>query len=531
MEAQVTCPKCRETVRLPARRTVRKYRCGVCDHEFVPLREGVPCPSCGILVTMPEGRPRRKVSCTHCSFEFRLPRWWEKRWNQAVMVVVGVLVILSFLAHYTASSNWELAEKLYKEYDEWKPNVTVLSDDINGMPAILEGIEAFETYPEWLTRNDFNLETEPYRKIARIYLDEKERSLQLIYRGLEYQWFLFPADREKGPGREAPDLVSFKTAARTLVLKGRMLEREGRIREALGEYFNALRLGRALSNCHSIIARAVETAVVSIGLQPVIRVLAKYRFAEEQSEYAYETLVEIHSKGGRFFDSVEADRQTTMRAIADTIEGKGDPFGVYGPGMLWYYSFQKDVDAWDALADIYREANPSRYWTLPPEVADRDKHAAKLGRAFRTGSAVIAARTIPGYALQFEFLVMEETLWRGAITLAAIRLFEAKHARLPETLAEVDRYAWKELRTDPYSGRDMVYHRVTSHAPGAGVQRHEAQHFDLYSVGLNGVDDGGMGDAPIGEEMQSPKRLSDIVFSPLVEKWEPQLEEDSEEEE
>jgi hypothetical protein len=86
----------------------------------------------------------------------------------------------------------------------------------------------------------------------------------------------------------------------------------------------------------------------------------------------------------------------------------------------------------------------------------------------------------PEHAVPLEELRKRiETLNRLLQTDLAIRLFQSDHGRLPASLAELTSEYLAELPLDPYSGQALIY-------------RPSEEEGDLYSVGPDGKDDGGI---------------------------------------
>ncbi|KPJ51931.1 MAG: hypothetical protein AMS16_07115, partial [Planctomycetes bacterium DG_58] len=74
------------------------------------------------------------------------------------------------------------------------------------------------------------------------------------------------------------------------------------------------------------------------------------------------------------------------------------------------------------------------------------------------------------------------TATAGCAKLAiALRLQAMKHGRYPEALAQLVPEFLDKLPSDPFSGKGFIY-------------RKEGQGFIVYSVGVNGADDGGVED-------------------------------------
>lgn len=77
----------------------------------------------------------------------------------------------------------------------------------------------------------------------------------------------------------------------------------------------------------------------------------------------------------------------------------------------------------------------------------------------------------------------EDTAGAATVTLAAIELFRLRHGRLPDNLHELMPGCLAVLPIDPYSGRPLKYRVMPEDT--------DVPPFLLYSVGMNGKDDGG----------------------------------------
>jgi hypothetical protein len=150
------------------------------------------------------------------------------------------------------------------------------------------------------------------------------------------------------------------------------------------------------------------------------------------------------------------------------------------------------IDLHLAIRDVEQRRLPQHVWDA----------AKKLGDDFvqnRTNHVVLRAfvpdcARNPGRA---HVLVARTEAWRRATQLLyALHCDHARTGHWPAKLSDL-RSMPRLCRTDPFSGKDFVYH-VTIDGPL------------LYSVGMNGKDDGGKHDPHWGE-----KTDGDYVFWPV----------------
>jgi hypothetical protein len=112
---------------------------------------------------------------------------------------------------------------------------------------------------------------------------------------------------------------------------------------------------------------------------------------------------------------------------------------------------------------------------------------AKLGGTNARGGVFFRALEIPDFHEEFgdwisgtlRRTLQTETARRVVVSAIALKRFELKHGKLPETLAELAPEYLPSVPIDPYDGKPLKYHP------------NEDGTFLLYSVGDDGLDDGG----------------------------------------
>jgi len=133
--------------------------------------------------------------------------------------------------------------------------------------------------------------------------------------------------------------------------------------------------------------------------------------------------------------------------------------------------------------------------------------ARRLGELSREQSAKLSensftAAFMPVFDRAYMLQLRGEAHRRGTLVVLALHAHRAKHGKWPKSLDKIDKQlglkGLKELLEDPFSGKDFVY-KIKNGEPL------------LYTVSLNGTDDGGHHDGKWGEgEIES-----DYVFWPV----------------
>jgi hypothetical protein len=436
-----------------------------------------------------------------------LRRWWTKYKRPVLVSVTVITTILLVFILIRWRSNVALAKEIRTEFDVWLATLPKVPDDENGMLVIMLGVETFgELPPEPMNCSWFNIANEEHRKALLDYLEPREQALEKVREGLKYKKFLFPADYSKGPAVEIPNLLGFKYAAQAFVWKGELAELENRKSDALKEYLNALRLAKALSEEPMVISRMIEIAASYIGIKPTTKMLSAGSVAESDLVEALRTLIELHGKSGDFYTIMETEHYCGLAYVAaNIIEDKIDYEQLgYGDKLLssiWFskyiYNYRDDVEKSRKTLEICRKVDPASYRQLPPEVKDDDAFMEWIGVS--SGEISLAALCLMHPNWCVDSFVEVEVLWRGAIALAAVRLFEVRNGRLPENLTELKGLVPKERLVDPFSGKHIIY-------------RPAGDDFYLYSTGYDGVDGMPVKAVPFFEDEGDWRRGPDIIF-------------------
>jgi hypothetical protein len=241
--------------------------------------------------------------------------------------------------------------------------------------------------------------------------------------------------------------------------------------------------------------------------------LSERSVGEKDIGAALQLLIDLYGDCGNFFTMIEAEYYFFLMIVADVTEGKIDFFealtafafkpqeSVLGHILTsrFVYNYRYDVEIWRKAARIWRSTGPAKYYALPPEARSPEKFRETIGLPLTGIYAILTRLSLPALIRQVDRLAGIETVWRGAIALSAIRLFEAQNGRLPKNLKELGNLVPEEFLIDPFSGKEIVY-------------RLEGNDFCLYSVGLDGVDGNAASGVPYFKEKKSPYDLQDIIF-------------------
>ena len=166
----------------------------------------------------------------------------------------------------------------------------------------------------------------------------------------------------------------------------------------------------------------------------------------------------------------------------------------------WSYSDElRSLQVNQTILETLRtmQTNQSQFYK-----ADCDAMMTRLASLGRTnvGAAIFRALKIPDFSEIFSDLGLGsavlkslriETARRIVVTAVALKRFQLAHGTLPETLSALVPEFLKSVPIDPNDGKSLRYH---PDADGTYL---------LYSVGEDGVDDGGDANVPVGSGSSS----------------------------
>jgi hypothetical protein len=414
-------------------------------------------------------------------------------------VIISALVFLAVILLNAAQmtcrycANTALRDELRAETDAWLATLPRIPDNENGALPILKGMKLFTDPPDVIFDHPdygFNPANATHIKLIKAYIAENENAARLIEQGLEYDKWIYPYDYYKGCGMDLLSLVESRRILDFYKLKGYLALHEGRKTDALRDYLNIVETGRTLSSDQILISRLIELGFHGVGLSELIKVLSKGPMSEKDSRLVLENLLELYPQRGEWSSAMHAEKFLFYISIRNIIAKKTDGGNFRKRSsklhILSTSKYRKDynylVSTYKKFVELYGNIDPAKYYALPCEMKYEDDKVVHLKIGIEPGRIYwflvddeFAISGITSMAKKFGRL---EVYWRGAIIMAAIRLFEVKNGRLPGSLSGLAGLVPEKFFIDPFSGNKLIYKK-------------EGVDFRFYSTHLDGKDDGG----------------------------------------
>jgi len=348
---------------------------------------------------------------------------------------------------------------------------------------------------------------------AKEGLHRNQEVLALVERATAMPECRFDIDWSQGMSALFPQFAWLRGDARLLELQAMALCEEGKADEALQATAQMVDLSNSLKGTPNLISLLVRVSIDSMALGAVERTIYDSTPSPNVCRVAEAVLARVEFRGA-LVRALEAKRAMDLDVFEGIREGR--------PGMsarniggeldmlaLWGGRYPTHCLPYDTLfllkgMELYIERAKLPFFErdsrLPPEL---ERVRAQLESPFPFPPRILSLMLLPAYDGIPRRVAQGEANVGLARVALLLKAYRGEQGHYPESLEELARYEGKELPLDPCSGQPFHYRRN-----GSG--------FILYSVGTDGVDDGGKVSVRAGQEGPIPplssQKGADIVW-------------------
>lgn len=306
---------------------------------------------------------------------------------------------------------------------------------------------------------------------------------------------VFPIQWEHGFAAGFPHLNRFRDAARLVCCRALISVEDGRPSEALDWCATCIRMAGHAGDCPTLIGQMVANAMRGMALRVVEgtvsgqytdasgRRMLRDALADAAIMERYDRAMRLEVALGRATFEQIREHPEQLRD-GPTLGPNGTQFAadVYS-GWLWDPVYAYDMATYMAVAARQYEASKLPWRQGQPVFAEVE----------RTVSGLVFARLTKMLAPVYSKAARarDQSLARVALCRVALELkaYKARNGHYPDTLAELQQHLAWDVPEDVFSGDAPAY-------------RLSGDGFVLYSVGPDGVDNGGIAGVERGGEAQ-----------------------------
>lgn len=309
--------------------------------------------------------------------------------------------------------------------------------------------------------------------------------------GCEFGNYAVPGGAATNPAAVLPDLAEVRVVARNVAYKAVWEAEQGNTEEALKWVAVNMRLANDLTGDPLLITGLVRAAVASIAVDSLERILHERELPENVPAELYAELDVLRDRkklahfldGERCFTAAyTASPQTAGNFITRVFyvsgaAGLNEVTSILAEAVE-EEDYAKRRELLTPLEKYGANAFPQQGASGPNPLIQK-KGSGPFSGGFTAPWNMMVKATAPALVRAVEAFERQAAQAGLARVALAITAFRRDMGAYPETLGELAPRYLPELPRDPYSGEDFIYTKDESG-------------FLLYSVGPNGMDDGGL---------------------------------------
>ena len=294
---------------------------------------------------------------------------------------------------------------------------------------------------------------------AKDLVEQAGGVIDLLHKAALRKQCRFAVDQEETPEAALAFLSRVQAIARLLRLSAKVNTDTAKPDDAMADCAGIIKLGGAAEAKPRLISMLVDLAMRGIARKGLTATLNGGEPSPEALRQYLGALGNVDSRG-RLQKALRGERCLGLYLFQGMMQdpaAPGAPF-TYSQGIVYLDAMEKCIEM------------AGKPWVQCE--AGWAKLGQKIAKDTLVGSLVAA---LGRGALTYDRSVAIDGVSQLAV---ALRLYRIKHGEYPEKLAALTPEVLAKLPTDPFSGKDYVYRR-------------EGKGFVVYSIGEDGVDDGG----------------------------------------
>jgi hypothetical protein len=331
---------------------------------------------------------------------------------------------------------------------------------------------------------------------VRRWLQDNDGALSLFRKAAELPDYSHALESDTGSMIDArlPNLGSIRTMGRALLADANRALAEGDLETALANYRDVLEVGEKLNRAPTLIERLVGTAMASGTYDALAELPSRVDANTFPFDAVRDEMNEISGPEAGGVNAVEGERTFYMDMLQRVFR-RNESTGEIGLSSPTSEELSELTSMDLPPEDIERIANLDFDETV--ELANRyyDQWSAVMNTPYRQAremanlleeeiaseSNPLLSHMIPKLSRVRQLQAVAESRRRGGLLSLALFEYRQKHGLFPDRLEELSDVGAGGILNDPLTDAPMIY-------------RKNDDGFQLYSAGVDGVDDGGVGD-------------------------------------
>ncbi|MBN2473083.1 MAG: hypothetical protein JXB62_00645 [Pirellulales bacterium] len=319
----------------------------------------------------------------------------------------------------------------------------------------------------------------PELQAADDFLGQYARPLQQLHEAAEADRpARYPIDFSQGFNARLDDIQALRAASRMLALEAHVRAHRGDAHGAALSIEAILALADSLKQEPLLISQLIRLALEGMGHEVFHRQLPTAGFSEEDLDRLQARLRAIDDSDG-LQRAIIGERVMGIQAIEGPASAGAElpvslPRFLVDDNLAYYLGYMRRI--------VAATKSPLPQARKQMEQIGQDLQQETGGRSpLAAPGRIMAASLVPAHSTVVNAAARGAATRRASDVMIAVERFRRAHGRLPESLAKLVPEYLPEVPADPFDGLPLRY----------AVR--EGQYI-IYSVGKDGVDNGGEGD-------------------------------------
>jgi len=338
-------------------------------------------------------------------------------------------------------------------------------------------------------------------------------AMELIYDITNAASSRYPIQYADGPNAQLPHLADLKAMA-LLFAEGAVLKADqNNPPGAFQDITASIKLSRSLDNEPILISQLVSAAMFTITSESLERVLARVSLSDAELAQLQDDFKNAEATnrfwmamvGERAFDGdmlrmlQEDPRAFIIMANKGASQGEQTDVPIRNPGIGWRTIgfFQRDREYFLRAMDEYISALAK----TPPESLSSTNRLETIQTKAHDGWYLMSSMFLPSFSKVIARDADMRARLRTAVAATAVERWRIAHqGQIPDSLEQLVPAFLPSVPNDPFDGHPLRFKKLE-------------KGYVIYSVGPNGVDDGGKERPPYSRKMSEQERNKfDLTF-------------------
>ncbi len=353
-------------------------------------------------------------------------------------------------------------------------------------------IDAFLCYYKWnrteleslpiAGRGKLPARTEPLAEetkgLIAQYLADNQQPLELLHKAAAIKHCRYPVDLSIGHETQVPYISDIRRGARLLSLEAVLHSEDNKARLAARSVTSIFAIAHSLAKEPMIISQLVSTACRGLAISSLERIVNRVEFTDEQLVKLTQTVSNAEALSTMSW-AFAGERCMGISMLKDPASLNLGGVGYKVPSAL-VLELYKALGLADRDAVIYLDLINDCMETTQLPLHQRQRAAETIEAKFKATSKshILLYAIMPAFSRIITINISSIAHLSTARVALAVQRYRLATGNLPDTLADLVPTYLDTVPKDPFDGRSLRYEKLETG-------------FIVYSVGLDGIDDGG----------------------------------------